>query len=214
MEKQESSVVKIVRIPVTPSDATTSKESLAMDFFQVPTEKDSKRVIFIKEKPTTEKEPPKTRKIAEKWTFETESLSATNQFASLEKISTQCKTGDNAYLKEIHRQINYKIHSYRSQDIKKSLYDESQFVDYAYVVNLLQEKQLLCFYCRKPTSLMYDTVRDGKQWTLDRIDNSIGHNRGNVEIACLTCNLRRRTMYHERYVFTKQLSVVKQDNNA
>jgi hypothetical protein len=23
------------------------------------------------------------------------------------------------------------------------------------------------------------------------------------------CNLRRRTMYHERYVFTKQLNVVK-----
>jgi hypothetical protein len=25
----------------------------------------------------------------------------------------------------------------------------------------------------------------------------------------LNCNLRRRTMYHERYLFTKQLSVVK-----
>jgi hypothetical protein len=29
----------------------------------------------------------------------------------------------------------------------------------------------------------------------------------------LTCNLRRRTMYHERYVFTKQLNVVKKGWN-
>jgi hypothetical protein len=30
-----------------------------------------------------------------------------------------------------------------------------------------------------------------------------------VEIACLNCNLRRRTMYHERYVFTKQMGTVR-----
>ena len=49
-----------------------------------------------------------------------------------------------------------------------------------------------------------------KQWTLERIDNGMGHNKDNVEIACLLCNLRRRTMYHERYVFTKQMmNVVK-----
>jgi hypothetical protein len=44
---------------------------------------------------------------------------------------------------------------------------------------------------------------------VERIDNSIGHNRTNIVIACLDCNLHRRTMYYERYVFTKQLNIVK-----
>jgi hypothetical protein len=47
------------------------------------------------------------------------------------------------------------------------------------------------------------------QWTLERIDNDLGHNKNNVEIACLNCNLRRRTMYHERYLFTKELNIIK-----
>lgn len=150
----------------------------------------------------------KTRKVAENWTFGDDSLSATNQFANLENLLENGVCEDKC-ITEIHRQINYKIQSYRSQDIKKSLYDESRFVDYDYVAELLREKQLRCFYCQENVHLMYNAVRDAKQWTLDRMDNSFGHNRGNVEIACLICNLRRRTMYHERYVFTKQMTVVK-----
>lgn len=112
---------------------------------------------------------------------------------------------------EIRRQINYKINSYKGQDVKKGLFLETDFVHYEYVLNLLIEKQLKCFYCLEDVLLLYNYVRENKQWTLERIDNKIGHNRGNVEIACLLCNLRRRTMYHERYVFTKQLCVVKMD---
>lgn len=184
------------------------------DSLSTPIKNDVKTLIFGKKTGIcnlpVEKEPPQIRKIAQKWAFTEESLSATNQFANLEKLLNDgLQLVENPHLLEIHRQINYKIHSYRSQDLKKSLYDESRFVDYTYVMELLREKKLLCFYCRESTTLMYDTVRDGKQWTLDRMDNSMGHNRGNVEIACLTCNLRRRTMYHERYVFTKQLNVVK-----
>jgi hypothetical protein len=172
------------------------------------TDREDVKIIFFSSKSpkeTKEKEPPKIRKIAEKWSFETESLSHAMQIANLEEIDC---AGSDAHKLEIQRQINYKIHSYRSQDLKKSLYDKSQFVDNKYVIELLREKQLLCFYCRESVNLLYNNVRDGKQWTLDRIDNSIGHNKGNVEIACLTCNLRRRTMYHERYV-TKQMKIVK-----
>jgi hypothetical protein len=54
-------------------------------------------------------------------------------------------------------------------------------------------------------------VREPQQWTLERMDNDFGHNEGNVVIACLSCNLRRRTMHYERYLFTKQLNIVKVD---
>ena len=57
--------------------------------------------------------------------------------------------------------------------------------------------------------VLYEESRDPKQWTLERIDNSEGHNENNIEVACLTCNVRRRTMYHEKYRFTKQLTIQK-----
>ena len=126
------------------------------DSLSAPIENDVKTLIFTKKTVVcnipVEKEPPQIRKIAQKWAFTEESLSAQNQFANLEKllnVETIPTIASNPHLLEIHRQINYKIHSYRSQDLKKSLYDESRFVDYTYVMELLREKKLLCFYCRE-----------------------------------------------------------------
>lgn len=164
-----------------------------------------------KQKEYLEEEPDeiKNRKVTENWTFDEASLSHENQYLNLCLIDDNENDDLNLTQIEIRRQINYKIHSYRSQDLKKNKYDESLFVNYDYVVSLLREKNMKCFYCKENVMLLYNAVREDKQWTLDRMDNSKGHNRGNVEIACLLCNLRRRTMYHERYVFTKQLNVVK-----
>jgi len=144
------------------------------------------------------------RKATNKWRFENKNLDFMENLYILQKNNDL-----NEIQEEIRRQINYKINSYKGQDVKKGLFLETDFVYYDYVLNLLIEKQLKCFYCRENVLLLYNYVRENKQWTLERIDNKIGHNRGNVEIACLLCNLRRRTMYHERYVFTKQLCVVK-----
>ena len=144
------------------------------------------------------------RKATNKWRFENKNLDFMENLYILQKNDDL-----NEVQEEIRRQINYKINSYKGQDVKKGLFLETDFVYYDYVLNLLIEKQLKCFYCRENVLLLYNYVRENKQWTLERIDNKIGHNRGNVEIACLLCNLRRRTMYHERYVFTKQLCVVK-----
>ena len=102
-----------------------------------------------------------------------------------------------------------KLHSYKTQDQKNEILDEEQFVDIDFVLDLLKKSNMQCFYCRELVQLLYKHVREPKQWTLDRINNDMGHNRGNVEIACLSCNLRRRCIYHERYVFTKQMKIVK-----
>lgn len=184
-----------------------------------------KTVNLSKKNDTTEK---LVRKATSKWRFENKNLDFMDNLCALQKYeeihkgisSVQGGTpsvqgGTPSVLTEVHeeirRQINYKINSYKGQDVKKGLFLETDFVNYEYVLNLLIEKQLKCFYCLEDVLLLYNYVRENKQWTLERIDNKIGHNRGNVEIACLLCNLRRRTMYHERYVFTKQLCVVKMD---
>jgi len=103
------------------------------------------------------------------------------------------------------RMLADKLRGYRAQDIHKELYSESEFISRTILIDLLIRCNLTCFYCKEPVKMVYEEVRDPKQWTLERIDNSRGHNSDNVEIACLTCNLRRRTMYHERYVLTKQM---------
>jgi hypothetical protein len=107
------------------------------------------------------------------------------------------------------RQIMHKIYGYKSQDVEKDKYDPTKFVDYDFVCELLLEKDFKCYYCSKPVYIFYNYVRENSQWTLERIDNSVGHNKDNVQVACLLCNLRRRTMHHERYLKTKQMLVVK-----
>jgi len=154
---------------------------------------------------------PKKRVVTTKssWMFSPDDLSANRQFAYIEQIHANAITDNNA-CKLISQHINQKINGYKAQDIKKKLYDPTNTVDMDYVVNLLYTSHHVCFYCKESVQVLYENVREPKQWTLERIYNNIGHNKNNVEIACLQCNLGRKTMYHERYAFTKQLVIVKQ----
>lgn len=107
------------------------------------------------------------------------------------------------------QQIQQKINGYKAQDLDKSLFSAPDFVDLDYTIDLIKKTGLKCYYCKNDIRILYEHVREPKQWSLERIDNDYGHNKNNVEIACLSCNLRRKTMYHERYIFTKQLNIVK-----
>ena len=110
----------------------------------------------------------------------------------------------------IYSQIKQKINGYRHQDILKQKLNVEKFVDLEFVIQLLFQSNLLCFYCRESVYLLYETVRDPKQWTLERVYNIHGHNKDNVEICCLSCNIKRRTMFHEKYKFTKQITFQKE----
>jgi hypothetical protein len=112
-----------------------------------------------------------------------------------------------AFLKN---QIQQKINGYKYQDMKKNIYIPDSFVTLSDTLQILDSSQMKCFYCETQVCIWYEFAREPKQWTLERIDNKYGHTRENVEIACLSCNLKRRTMYHERYVFTKKMKIVKQ----
>jgi hypothetical protein len=109
----------------------------------------------------------------------------------------------------VKKNILQKISSYKSQDINKKKYDCDKFITYNEVINKLRECTIKCFYCDKIVYLLYENIREPMQWSLERIDNQYGHNNDNTEIACLNCNLRRRTMYHERYRMTKKLVIIR-----
>ena len=108
------------------------------------------------------------------------------------------------------RELRRKIEGYRHQDILKHIFDEAKFVDMDHVLQLLRRCDEKCFYCKESVQILYDVARDPKQWTLERIYNDRGHNKDNVEIACLSCNIKRRTMFYEKYRFTKQVKFVKE----
>lgn len=144
----------------------------------------------------------------EKWEFEDFYYIPENQHPILfDKIDEN----DEKIKNKMIQQIDRKISGYKSQDKEKSLFDETLFINRNQVLELLQECDCKCYYCNEKVHILYKQVREPKQWSLERIDNKYGHNSNNLKIACLDCNLRRRTMYHERYTFTKQLKIVKKD---
>jgi hypothetical protein len=115
-------------------------------------------------------------------------------------------------LKHIVREIENKRKAYIYQDKQHSIYDPRYSISLECIIALIIESNLNCYYCREICQLTYKEVMCRKQWTLDRIDNNYGHNHTNVVIACLDCNLKRRRRTDEKFLFTKQLKIVKQDN--
>jgi hypothetical protein len=102
-------------------------------------------------------------------------------------------------------EITKKLSGYKSQD-KKHGFCGTDLPTMDTVRQLILNSMLICFYCKNKMKIIYENVKDPAQWTLERIDNKFGHTETNLVIACLSCNLRRRTIYHERYVYTKQFA--------
>jgi hypothetical protein len=133
---------------------------------------------------------------------------------SLLNMLTQKKNNDieNTNITLIKKQISSKLNNYKQQDVIKKVYDERKLINLEQVICKLQESSLKCLYCKEEIYLLYKLVREMKQWTLDRIDNDIGHFHDNVVISCLDCNLKRRKKSSNAFLFTKQMNIVRVDH--
>lgn len=143
-----------------------------------------------------------------KWNFTPEELEYSNQFKilnSLELMNMNSKINKDKSQSLIYSQIKIKLRSYKDQDMKKNIYDRNKFITFEFIVSKLKQCSMICFYCKQTVNILYEYVREPRQWTVERMNNDYGHNHDNVEIACLSCNVRRKTMYFERYISTKQL---------
>jgi hypothetical protein len=109
--------------------------------------------------------------------------------------------------------IKSKISGYKQQDIIKKLFNEKEFICFEDVVSLLNSSEMKCHYCACEIFLLYELVRETKQWSLDRINNDIGHNRNNLVVACLECNLKRRRTNKDSFMFTKNLKITREGLN-
>ena len=131
-----------------------------------------------------------------------------NQIIFINKLFLDEEFDDRALLiKELEKKLN----SYKHQDIDKKILDEKNLINLSEIIEKLVSSKLKCYYCKQKIFLFYKNVRDDYQWTLDRIDNSLGHNHNNTLICCLKCNLQRRRRGMEAFKFTKQLKIKKTD---
>ena len=103
-------------------------------------------------------------------------------------------------------EIEKKLAGYRSQDVIKKKTDLLITLDQC--VDKLQKSNMVCYYCREVCNVFYERVREMTQWSLDRIDNSIGHSVDNVVISCLKCNLHRRTTHIKKFKDTQDMKTV------
>ena len=135
----------------------------------------------------------------------TDLFSRNKQISLINQIYLNEKTDSQPILM---RELVQKINSYKHQDIEKSLQIDNLITSEQLVEKLVASK-LICYYCRHEILLLYKHQREEFQWSLDRIDNNLGHSCENTLISCLKCNLERRRKISEAFKFTKQLKIKK-----
>ena len=142
-----------------------------------------------------------TNKIDEKWLNYKEQLRLINCiYLDIEEKNINLLISD----------LKKKISGYKAQDVRKNVLLPLKFITYEILIQKLVESKLKCYYCLNQMALIYENIRQMNQWTLDRIDNNLGHNSDNVLISCLECNLKRKDMNKDKFLFTKQLKIKKQ----
>lgn len=151
------------------------------------------------------KKPINKRVECNKWFIQPELLTHSVQLQIIQNAENA--SFDNYLL--MKQQIEHKIYGYKQQDIKKQMHDATSFVTFEHTLTLLNDSHLLCVYCDAPVLILYENVREPSQWSLDRINNDLGHNCGNLLIACLSCNLKRRRTNMNAFMFTKQMKLIK-----
>ena len=101
-----------------------------------------------------------------------------------------------------------KIAGYRQQDTirHRGTGDNVTFQD---VISKLVSAQGCCAYCDVHLVLSGGEKRNGLQWSLDRINNKLGHSDTNTVVSCLACNLRRRSRPHANFLAGAKMKFVK-----
>lgn len=156
-------------------------------------------------------------KKTDKKRVEIEKLNLPEEYFIFQKQSEMLKNilnaeDDKNNSKIILKQIEKKISSYKQQDIDKKLLNNEKFINTKYIIEKLIDSEIKCYYCKCEMYILYKNVRDLKQWSVDRVNNDLGHDNDNIVLACLDCNLKRRRKSADKFLFTKQLNIIKQDN--
>ena len=158
------------------------------------------------------KEEEKQRIIIQTWSLYEDYYIYSKQLSILPQL-LQCidlKEEKCEYIRIFIQELERKIYSYRQQDLIKSILNPEKFICLVFIIEKLIECNMKCFYCESEMLVLYKNVREPKQWTVDRVNNCNGHNKDNIVLSCLECNLKRRNKSRDSFLFTKQLKIVRE----
>ena len=147
------------------------------------------------------------RTSCEKWNLSENCFTHAYQMIEISKLYLNMEDGSVEHRSLILKELTTKISGYKRQDIEKKIFQKDLFVSLENVIDKLLCSKLKCFYCKHNCELLYKNMYSKQQWTLDRIDNDIGHNVDNVVISCLECNLKKGTMDSDRFKYGKQIAL-------
>ena len=110
------------------------------------------------------------------------------------------------------KNIVLKLKSYKQQDIVSGRYIKNEFIGEQEINDLFKKQNCKCKYCwkvmdNKKNEIETDGVNkiDSTTWSLDRINNILGHNTGNCVLSCLTCNKQRKDELYNVFYRKKAL---------
>jgi hypothetical protein len=159
-------------------------------------------------KNVTTKSEELTRTSCEKWNLPEHCFTHAYQFCEISKLYLNMKDTSGAEHRSlVLKELTSKIAGYKRQDVEKKIFKKEFFISLEDVVDKLLCSKLKCFYCRRGCQILYKNMYSKQQWTLDRIDNDVGHNADNVVVSCLECNLKRGTMDSDRFKYGKQIGL-------
>ena len=80
------------------------------------------------------------------------------------------------------------IENYKEQDIFAGReFDENDFITSKDIKNMFDEQKGQCKSCCEPLNLVSNKY-DPSNLSIDRIDNNMGHVKGNIQLLCVRCN--------------------------
>jgi hypothetical protein len=177
---------------------------------------------YMIKKVSQTKEAPKKRAVSSQWGEISEFyFQKQKQLEMIKELQNSNYNSPDLEYQIMISQIEKKLNSYNQQDQKKSKniylkkYQKQEEVKELITINetiqKLCESELQCFYCKEDLYILYELVRELKQWTLDRIDNDKIHSCENVVISCLDCNLKRRCRNIDKFLLSKQMKIVREN---
>ena len=93
----------------------------------------------------------------------------------------------------------------RTSDKKYDRYDPVKFIDKCFLEGLVEDSDKKCVYCKCDMQFL---ERKNNMCTIERIDNSIGHNKDNCVLACWGCNNERGNRHtFDEFVTLKSMQI-------
>jgi len=128
----------------------------------------TKKIIILEERPKKVKrvkmeKPKKKRVITATVNWET----AIKELEETDVDEILNHPDDNNTCKIILQQVKKKISGYLVQDRNKNRVNKELFVNVQDVINLFKTSDMNCYYCKAKAEIIYEYIRELKQWTLE-----------------------------------------------